>query len=184
MRRLGITATFVFLLGSMLGCAPVESPEMEGPFEATPARLERGQYLVENVADCFGCHSDVDWENTGLPRPGIAGGGGRVPAVRRHRPRGGVTRKAGRGPCAVDERALPCWREKLARGTADRVARRPLRRTLYPAKIPRFLDRTCDRAERAKPSAEATPPALGAADTTGDSSSSFLPTTADGSEAR
>ncbi len=77
--RLGITATFVFLLGSMWGCAPAEHAEMEPPFEATPARLERGRYLVENVADCFGCHSDVDWKNTGLPRPGTKGGGGLLP---------------------------------------------------------------------------------------------------------
>lgn len=77
--RLGITGTFLFLLGSMLGCAPAEQPEMERPYEPTPARLERGRYLVENVADCFGCHSDVDWKNTGLPRPGTEGGGGLVP---------------------------------------------------------------------------------------------------------
>src|SRR5204863_3175343 len=26
--------------------------------EATPARLARGEYLVEHVSDCLGCHSD------------------------------------------------------------------------------------------------------------------------------
>ena len=77
--RLGITATFVVLHGSMLGSAPAEPPETKRPFEATPARLERGRYLVENVADCFGCHADVDWKNTGLPLPGTKGGGGLVP---------------------------------------------------------------------------------------------------------
>ncbi|MFQ5927525.1 MAG: c-type cytochrome [Terriglobia bacterium] len=77
--RLGITPTLVFLLGLMLACAPAERPETELAFEPTPARLERGRYLVENVAHCFGCHSDVDWENTGLPRPGTKGGGGLVP---------------------------------------------------------------------------------------------------------
>jgi mono/diheme cytochrome c family protein len=75
----GVTATFAFLLGSMLGCGPAEHAETEPPFEATPARLERGRYLVENVADCFGCHSDVDWKETGLPRPGTEGGGGLLP---------------------------------------------------------------------------------------------------------
>lgn len=48
-------------------------------FERTPARLARGRYLVEHVADCFGCHSQVDWKGTGLPRPGTKGGGGRIP---------------------------------------------------------------------------------------------------------
>ena len=46
-------------------------------FERTKARLERGRYLVENAADCFGCHSQIDWK-TGLPRPGTEGGGGQV----------------------------------------------------------------------------------------------------------
>ena len=31
-------------------------------FERTPARLERGRYLVEGPAHCFQCHSEVDWE--------------------------------------------------------------------------------------------------------------------------
>lgn len=34
-------------------------------FEATPARLERGKYLVENVTGCFYCHSDRDWKGEG-----------------------------------------------------------------------------------------------------------------------
>ena len=29
-------------------------------FERTPARLERGRYIVEGPAHCFQCHSDVD----------------------------------------------------------------------------------------------------------------------------
>jgi mono/diheme cytochrome c family protein len=57
--------------------APPSSAARKIKFERTPARLERGRYLVENVADCFGCHSQVDWK-TGLPRPGTEGGGGQV----------------------------------------------------------------------------------------------------------
>lgn len=30
-------------------------------FESTPARLERGKYLVENVNGCLGCHTPRDW---------------------------------------------------------------------------------------------------------------------------
>ena len=34
-------------------------------FEATPARLERGRYLVDGVTGCFGCHTDQDWSKPG-----------------------------------------------------------------------------------------------------------------------
>ena len=30
-------------------------------FESTPARLARGEYLVNNVTDCMGCHAQHDW---------------------------------------------------------------------------------------------------------------------------
>lgn len=45
-------------------------------FEPTPARLERGRYIVEGPAHCFECHSDVDWEKPGgQPKAGRKGGG-------------------------------------------------------------------------------------------------------------
>ena len=49
-------------------------------FERTPARLERGRYLVEAVVDCFGCHSDNDWtSHDAHPLPGKKGGGALFP---------------------------------------------------------------------------------------------------------
>lgn len=36
-------------------------------FEPTPARLERGRYLVEAVTGCFHCHSANDWKKPGAP---------------------------------------------------------------------------------------------------------------------
>lgn len=30
-------------------------------FESTPARLARGEYLVNTVTDCMGCHAQHDW---------------------------------------------------------------------------------------------------------------------------
>ena len=30
-------------------------------FDSTPARVERGEYLVKNVADCIDCHAEHDW---------------------------------------------------------------------------------------------------------------------------
>ncbi len=47
--------------------------------QRTPARLARGKYLVHYVADCFGCHSQVDWKKTVMPIPGTEGGGGEIP---------------------------------------------------------------------------------------------------------
>jgi mono/diheme cytochrome c family protein len=45
-------------------------------FEPTPARLERGRYIVEGPAHCFECHSDVDWQMPGAqPKPGKKGAG-------------------------------------------------------------------------------------------------------------
>lgn len=48
-------------------------------FAPSKARLERGRYLAESVLVCEGCHSEVDWQGTGLPRPGVKFAGGRVP---------------------------------------------------------------------------------------------------------
>src|SRR5579862_2545406 len=30
-------------------------------FESTPARLARGEYLVNTITDCMGCHAQHDW---------------------------------------------------------------------------------------------------------------------------
>ena len=37
------------------------------PFERTPARVERGRHLVEDVFSCAGCHSPRDWKAPGAP---------------------------------------------------------------------------------------------------------------------
>jgi mono/diheme cytochrome c family protein len=36
-------------------------------FEATPERLQRGQYLVEGIVNCFHCHSKYDEKATPVP---------------------------------------------------------------------------------------------------------------------
>jgi mono/diheme cytochrome c family protein len=36
-------------------------------FDATPARLARGRYLVTSVAGCFSCHGEPDWQAPGFP---------------------------------------------------------------------------------------------------------------------
>jgi mono/diheme cytochrome c family protein len=59
---LAISATVgwrVFLLG------PRARPLQARSFEPTPARLERGRYLVESVYVCVACHSERDWKASG-----------------------------------------------------------------------------------------------------------------------
>ncbi len=54
--------------------------EME-PIPRTPERLARGKYLVEGLASCFGCHSEIDIKHRGLQSlPGKKGGGDVFPA--------------------------------------------------------------------------------------------------------
>lgn len=42
-------------------------PLSDRTFEATPARLARGEYLAEGVLRCFTCHSERDWNAPGAP---------------------------------------------------------------------------------------------------------------------
>ena len=56
---------------------PAQRPPSSERIEATPARLVRGEYLVDHVSDCLLCHSEARFERFGLPRvPGTAGKGG------------------------------------------------------------------------------------------------------------
>src|SRR5499427_8397197 len=54
-----------------IGWRPIIGPQKRAltdrKFEMTPARMERGRYLVESVNGCFGCHTDQDWSKPGAP---------------------------------------------------------------------------------------------------------------------
>jgi mono/diheme cytochrome c family protein len=68
----GITAT----VGWRPFIGPKARPLTDRRFEPTPARLERGEYLVRSVAGCLFCHSDLDTSVEGLPvKAGLAGAG-------------------------------------------------------------------------------------------------------------
>src|SRR6185369_9915526 len=55
---------------------PASRPASTEKIEATPARVARGEYLVEHVSDCLGCHSD-HLDTFGYPvKPGTEGQGG------------------------------------------------------------------------------------------------------------
>lgn len=86
--RISRPLLLVILAGSLLRCGgteplaplpdtapPVASAGLTFPIERTPERLERGRYIVEHVSHCFHCHSEVDWQGTGLPLEGRKGAG-------------------------------------------------------------------------------------------------------------
>ena len=68
----GITAT--------IGWTPFFGPKTrkltDRRFEPSPARIERGEYLVKNVTGCLHCHSELDPAVPGLPiKAGHVGSG-------------------------------------------------------------------------------------------------------------
>jgi mono/diheme cytochrome c family protein len=46
---------------------PSSRPLTERRFERTPERVARGQYLAENLLNCFACHSDREWTKHDAP---------------------------------------------------------------------------------------------------------------------
>lgn len=71
---LGIT----FTIGWRPFIGPRTRAVTDRRFESTPARLERGKYLVDSVMGCLGCHSEIDSRRPGAPPvEGRAGAGAR-----------------------------------------------------------------------------------------------------------
>ena len=84
-RLVGITVLIIFALlivgiTTTIGWRPFIGPKTRAltdrRFEATPARFERGSYLVNGVLGCLGCHSEPDASLPGVPpRVGRLGAG-------------------------------------------------------------------------------------------------------------
>jgi mono/diheme cytochrome c family protein len=77
----GIALVLIIGIAVLIGWLAAKKPAMRAPsvekIEATPERLARGKYLVENVTHCLGCHSDAYFDRFALPlKPGTAGQGG------------------------------------------------------------------------------------------------------------
>ena len=74
-----LLAVLALVLGGVSYLAlrkPASRPTTSAPFEATPARLARGEYLVLHVSDCLDCHSD-HLNSFDVPiKPGTEGQGG------------------------------------------------------------------------------------------------------------
>ena len=63
-----------------IGIRPIIGPNARAltdrHFESTPARFERGRYLVTSVSGCIVCHGELDWQAPGFPvKAGTEGGG-------------------------------------------------------------------------------------------------------------
>ncbi len=75
-----LSVIFVVLMlsscGVIIGPKVGHAPDIK-TIEATPERLERGEYLANYVAGCTDCHSTRDWDYFAGPVvPGTAGKGG------------------------------------------------------------------------------------------------------------
>jgi mono/diheme cytochrome c family protein len=59
-----VIVLLVLAISATIGWYPFIGPRMrpltDRKFESTPARLERGRYLVENLVGCLDCHSERD----------------------------------------------------------------------------------------------------------------------------
>jgi hypothetical protein len=67
-RIVGLAILLVFGgVGWLAVRSPALRPASTETFERTPERLARGQYIVEHVSDCAGCHSDHDYDRFGIP---------------------------------------------------------------------------------------------------------------------
>jgi hypothetical protein len=66
------------VVGTRPFLGPRARPLTDRRFDATPARLQRGQYVVTAVSGCLSCHSELDWQATGFPVRAGTEGSGRV----------------------------------------------------------------------------------------------------------
>lgn len=79
---IAVVLTVVLAMGITftIGWRPFIGPRArtltERKFESTPARLARGEYLVNRVTDCMACHAQHDWTAHDAPvLPGTLGSG-------------------------------------------------------------------------------------------------------------
>jgi len=78
---IGLSTTAAALVGAVAWPQnePAAASTRKFTIQRTPERLARGKYLVNHVADCFGCHSRIDWKKSVMPIRGTEGGGGEIP---------------------------------------------------------------------------------------------------------
>jgi mono/diheme cytochrome c family protein len=79
---LSLVVLLAIVITFTVGWRPLIGPRKRAltgrKFEATPARLQRGQYLVEHVSLCYGCHTPFDVKGKEMPVFLAPKGSGRV----------------------------------------------------------------------------------------------------------
>jgi mono/diheme cytochrome c family protein len=71
-----VAAAITFTIGWRPFVGPSARALTDRTFPSTPERLARGQYLAENVLNCFACHTERDWSKHDAPEvPGTHGAG-------------------------------------------------------------------------------------------------------------
>ncbi len=55
------------MVAMIIGCAIKVGPPTDVSVEATPERIQRGEYLVEALAGCVDCHSERNWDYYSAP---------------------------------------------------------------------------------------------------------------------
>ena len=67
----GLVVLLLVAITATIGWRPFFGPSARAltdrQFTSTPARIDRGRYLAENVLNCFACHSDRDWAQHDAP---------------------------------------------------------------------------------------------------------------------
>lgn len=80
---LGIGFLLVTAISLTVGWRPFLGPKARPltnrTFERTPARVQRGRYLTQNLLGCFDCHSQRDWTKHDVPLLAGTEGGGVFP---------------------------------------------------------------------------------------------------------
>jgi mono/diheme cytochrome c family protein len=76
----GVAVMLVAGISLTIGWRPLIGPRSrpltDRRFEGTPERMARGEYLAENLLNCFACHSDREWTQHDAPAiPGTHGAG-------------------------------------------------------------------------------------------------------------
>src|SRR5688572_27442372 len=78
---LALIVILAIAIPAVIGIRPIIGPKARAltdrRFEATPQRLERGQYLATSVSGCVFCHAELDWAAPGFPPKAGTEGGGR-----------------------------------------------------------------------------------------------------------
>lgn len=71
----GIAAFYIYMLKAFPKIAPAKDLKVE----VTPQRIQRGNYLINHVTGCIGCHSERDFNKFAGPiKPGTEGMGGEL----------------------------------------------------------------------------------------------------------